>query len=215
VSLDHPSEYHALSYAWRDDDLYSRRDEENRAHDYGDGSEDITINNERLKVGRNLAAALKARRCHEFRSIPIWVDAISINQDENAERSGQILRMRDIYASASKVTVWLGPEGDNSEKAFKFIEMIHNRSKEFEGWVKDPSNEGWIQDSSGFANWFEKSLVRRTYSQEWEAVHKLFRRAWWYVFGEYKFPIRDSLMVVCWESCLGRSHDTPTLHPPK
>jgi hypothetical protein len=83
--------------------------------------------------------------------------------------------MRDIYARASKVTPWLDPERDYNTKAFQFIDMIHNRSKEFEGWVKDPSTGGWLQDSSGFANWFEKSLVRRTYSQEWKAAHKLLR----------------------------------------
>ena len=35
------------------------------------------------------------------------MNAILINQDEIAERSGQILRMRDIYARALKVTVGL------------------------------------------------------------------------------------------------------------
>jgi hypothetical protein len=46
--LDHPSEYHALSYAWRDDDLFTALDD----NAPGDGMEEITTNNERLKVGR-------------------------------------------------------------------------------------------------------------------------------------------------------------------
>ena len=107
------------------------------------------------------------------------MDAISINQDEITERSGQILRMRGIYARASKVTVWLGPESKDSQKAFQFIEMLHNRSKMFEGWVKDPSTGGWIKESSGFATWFQESLLRRRYSHEWQAVYQLLRRAWW------------------------------------
>lgn len=206
TSLDHPSEYHALSYAWRDDDLYSNRDEKNVARG-DDGSEDITINNEQLKVGRNLAAALKARRSHEFSSIPLWVDAISINQDEIAERSGQILRMRDIYARASKVTVWLGPERDDSAKAFQFIEMIHNRSNELEGWVKDPSTGGLMKDSSVFANWFEKSLVKRTYSQEWKAVHKLLRRAWWKrIWIVQEMVAARKILLFCGEQALDSEH---------
>jgi hypothetical protein len=56
-----------------------------------------TINDNTFKVGQNLAAALKAWQSHHFRSIPIWVDAICINQAEDDERSGQILRMRDIH----------------------------------------------------------------------------------------------------------------------
>jgi hypothetical protein len=169
-SLDNPSVYHALSYAWKDDKLYSSKDT---------SGEDIVINDKRLRVGHNLAAALKARRSHVYRQIPIWVDAISIEQHEVAERSGQILRMRDIFARASKVTVWLGPELDDGHKAFGFIEMIYNRSKEFGGWVRDPATGGWMKDTSAFATWFEESLVRRRYSKEWRAVHKLFRRAWW------------------------------------
>jgi hypothetical protein len=178
ASLDHPPEYHALSYAWRDDDLFSSQDETPSLRD-SESSEEIIVNNERLKVGRNLASALKARRSHQFRSIPLWVDAISINQEEIYERSGQILRMRDIYARASKVTVWLGPERDHSDKALQFIEMIHTRSKEFEGWIKDSSTGGWTKDTSAFATWFEESLVQRRHPLEWQAVYRLLRRAWW------------------------------------
>lgn len=206
VSLDHQSEYHALSYAWRDDNLRSNCNEKNVAGS-DNGNEEITINNERLKIGRNLAAALKSRRSHKFRSIPLWVDAISINQDEIAERSSQILRMRDIYARASKVTVWLGPERDNSAKAFQFIEMIYSRSKELEDWVKDPSTGDLVKVSSIFANWFEKSLVRRTYSQEWKAVQNLLRRTWWKrIWIVQEMVAARNVVLFCGEQTLNPDH---------
>ncbi len=45
--------------------------------------------------------------------LPIWVDAICINQDDPVEKSQQIAMMRDIYAKASCVFSWLGPSGHN------------------------------------------------------------------------------------------------------
>jgi hypothetical protein len=42
-----------------------------------------SINNERLKVGRDLAASMKARRSHTYRRMSLWVDAFSINQIES------------------------------------------------------------------------------------------------------------------------------------
>jgi hypothetical protein len=38
----------------------------------------------------------------------IWIDAICINQQDNAEKSSQIQLMKDVYAGARKVEVWLG-----------------------------------------------------------------------------------------------------------
>ena len=38
-----------------------------------------------------------------------WIDAICINQDNNAERSAQVEIMNAIYASAARVYIWLGP----------------------------------------------------------------------------------------------------------
>ncbi len=148
--LNHRLEYHRLSYAWKD-----------IAIDKNDEGEEILVNNDRMIVGRNLAAALKARQCHEFCSVPLWVDAICINQDDTAERNAQILRMRDIYAQASLVTVWLGTERDKSARALDFIRTICRASKDFEGWVKAPHGEIWAN------------------SQDWQALHKFLRRAWW------------------------------------
>ena len=40
--------------------------------------------------------------------LPVWVDAICINQTDLKEKSTQVSMMRDIYASAKCVLVWLG-----------------------------------------------------------------------------------------------------------
>jgi hypothetical protein len=74
----------------------------------------------------------------------IWVDAICIDQAENDERSGQILRMRDIYTRVSKVTVWLGPEGNDSEKVIQFTQLFFKSGERFESWGKSPSSRRWF-----------------------------------------------------------------------
>lgn len=42
--------------------------------------------------------------------MPIWIDALCINQDDDAEKSSQVNMMSDIYSTATRVVVWLGKD---------------------------------------------------------------------------------------------------------
>jgi hypothetical protein len=86
--------YEALSYVW-----FQRS--------YNDSSAFVQIMDHRLKIGVNLGKALRALRS-EHRSRILWVDAISINQEDVQERNHQVSLMSSIYTNASQVTVWLG-----------------------------------------------------------------------------------------------------------
>ncbi|KAG5807705.1 hypothetical protein H9Q74_007679 [Fusarium xylarioides] len=44
------------------------------------------------------------------RGVPLWIDAICINQDDIAERNSQVAMMSQIYGSARCVVAWLGEE---------------------------------------------------------------------------------------------------------
>ncbi|KAI0858235.1 heterokaryon incompatibility protein-domain-containing protein [Xylaria cubensis] len=70
-----------------------------------------------LNITANCASALKDLTSI-FGSLSIWVDAISINQDDDAEKASQILLMEEIYTWA-KVYVWLGPRSDASARTFQ------------------------------------------------------------------------------------------------
>jgi hypothetical protein len=52
----------------------------------------------------------------------LWVDALSINQADDDERSQQVCLMRAIYTQASSVEIWLGESFDNIELASRFFE---------------------------------------------------------------------------------------------
>ncbi|KAI3321665.1 hypothetical protein HD806DRAFT_503130 [Xylariaceae sp. AK1471] len=88
--------YKALSYSWKNND----------------DSPDVAIfcNSKPIYVSANLHAAL--RRLRSPRDwVKIWVDAICINQQDDAERAYQVGMMRDIYQNSSEVLIWLGESG--------------------------------------------------------------------------------------------------------
>jgi hypothetical protein len=54
----------------------------------------------------------------------LWVDAICINQENIAERSQQVERMRDIYQFAKSVIIWLGESSADSTTAMFTLDYV-------------------------------------------------------------------------------------------
>jgi len=95
--LENVPTYNTLSYRWGE----SERPEKIVAGD-----------RKYISVTRNLLAALNhlRRKGQHFRRkdpVPVWIDAICINQDDIQERGSQVHLIRQIYQQASKVIVWL------------------------------------------------------------------------------------------------------------
>ena len=84
----------------------------------------ITINSQSFLVRKNLWCALLSYRKKmsegTFRG-PLWIDALSISQQDNLERSHQVNMMKVIFSRAKTVLVWLGPEEDDSSRLLQFI----------------------------------------------------------------------------------------------
>lgn len=98
--------YAALSYVW------------------GDPSPDppaISCNGISLNVRLNCFLALLHLREICGRSFVIWIDAISIDQDDDVERAHQIELMGDIYSKAEKTYLWLGEGTTESDRVMKFL----------------------------------------------------------------------------------------------
>jgi hypothetical protein len=114
--------YDALSYVW--------------------GSQDqlfpIFCNGQLHHAHYNLYMALPylARRTTTEPPLPIWIDALCINQGNEQEKRIQIASMNSIYRQAQKVWVWFGlAEQQNSME--EAVTLLHDLSKAY------PVQENW------------------------------------------------------------------------
>lgn len=79
-----------------------------------------------LSISPNLHDALCERRrrhCSGF----LWADAICINQGDNQERAHKVRSMRDIYAKANRVIIWLGRGGPKDFEAFQLAKSLYQK----------------------------------------------------------------------------------------
>jgi len=93
---------------------------------WGDQSEtrSIFIDDKEFRVGSNLWNALSHLQ-HRPSSLPIWIDAICINQEDISERNSQLRMMSHIYFRAKRVLVWLGAEYEKYQQFF-LMERLFN-----------------------------------------------------------------------------------------
>lgn len=121
VSLTDNPRFNALSYVW------------------GDAAQQapIRLGEIEISVTKNLEVALRHLRYHQSRSvedIPLWIDAICINQENSDERNREVKRMKDIYSRASRVLIWLGVGDIYSDELFDRISDVefHTGLKELQ-----------------------------------------------------------------------------------
>jgi hypothetical protein len=107
--LSNAPPYYALSYVWG---------EEPALHP-------IAINNSITLIRPNLFYALQRIRALQNVVIKLWVDSVSIDQHNDAERSAQVTRMAQIYNKAAGVYIWLGEEDATSKLAIELVNKVH------------------------------------------------------------------------------------------
>ena len=123
-------QYDALSYTWGDDDpslnILLRTPQEPTT---GTGKARFqsairqTMPNIRFYIRPNLDNALRQFRDPQV-DLPLWIDAICIDQANIEEKSIQVARMAEIYSKARDVLIWLGKEYNASNTAMEFIPKI-------------------------------------------------------------------------------------------
>lgn len=109
VSLSGNPRYHALSYVW------------------GDPSRSCSIisDGHELRITSNLKVALQHLRTHmeaSVEALPLWVDAICINQSNLLERNEQVAMMGKIFSQACNVLIWLGEGNQYSDELFDYLQ---------------------------------------------------------------------------------------------
>ncbi|KAI0196918.1 heterokaryon incompatibility protein-domain-containing protein [Astrocystis sublimbata] len=106
VELSSCPAYTALSYTWGDEQI--RRKMAISGHD-------------EIVIGDNLWSFLCLQRTVITHPTLFWIDAICIDQANTHERNHQVGLMKQIYANAAEVYVWLGQEANSSDIAMRFM----------------------------------------------------------------------------------------------
>lgn len=112
VDLSTNPSYEALSYTWAIDSDIS-------GPVTGAPSRTVICNGATLDVFKNLHNALVQLQELGWTSEPIWIDAICINQRDDAEKGVQVNMMGDIFRAASRVVVWLGKSSYATDLALR------------------------------------------------------------------------------------------------
>lgn len=87
----------------------------------------VTLNDKAFSIRENLWLFLRAIHPDSAEGEPLaadtylWIDQLTIDQSNSAEKSHQVAMMGDIYSRAATVLVWLGPAGADSLHAEAFI----------------------------------------------------------------------------------------------
>ncbi|KAI0179787.1 heterokaryon incompatibility protein-domain-containing protein [Hypoxylon sp. FL1284] len=95
---------------------------------YSDPRDTIRCAGHELAITTNCKSALQHLREKHKDNVVIWVDAISIDQENTPEKQHQIPLMGDIYIRARKTFAWLGGKDEASKKALKYIAWASTRS---------------------------------------------------------------------------------------
>jgi hypothetical protein len=112
-------EFDALSYEW------GQKGE----------TETILLDGKPLTIPKSLYLFLKALRASpDANTIPLFADAICIDQGNLPERASQVQLMGQVYTSAQRVHIWLGPERAGIGLLFKFCNVL--KGSETDGKVR-------------------------------------------------------------------------------
>lgn len=110
--------YEAVSYVWGSTEF----------------TRSIQCDGHELLVTESVETLLRHVRS---RHVPrrLWVDGICINQMDLAERSSQVLMMKKIFSSPSRVLIWVGPEDEDTVHAIEqLLEWGGKPPKEDNSW---------------------------------------------------------------------------------
>lgn len=155
VNFDHAGHFEALSYVWGNQ-------KDRRA---------ILVNGKVFQVGEKLFTALSNLRKTGSERV-LWIDALSINQDDLTERNDQVRKMASIYKSAKHVLAWLGLATVASRNAFDFLSRSY-----FSG---PNGRRGLIEDHG------------------WTAIKDLYHRDYWKrVWIVQEVCLAREVVIVC------------------
>ncbi|KAL1599795.1 hypothetical protein SLS60_007600 [Paraconiothyrium brasiliense] len=131
-----------------------------------------------------------------FRDELFWIDAISINQDDEIEKSWQVQSMNAIFSAARYALVWLGPSSNDSDKAMEVLEHVGLQVAS----GSDPLDNATLSTFH---------LLSRLYYEFAPSVRGLLMRSWWRrIWVVQEFASAKDVVFLCgdvqlsWRPCL-------------
>lgn len=142
----------------------------------------IICNEQEFQIHHNLNIALPylARRDSQ---LPIWIDAVCINQSDEKEKMKQIRLMIDIYSAASQVWVWFGPGNRESGTVIRMLPEVIDTIDDniVQQVLSSPKIMPWLASEEAWSSFYD--LVE----------NKWYSRLW--VFQETAFPTRIRVLL--------------------
>lgn len=186
VDLSANPSYEALSYTWAIDTEFS-------GPVTGAPSRTVICNGATLDVFKNLHNALFQLQELGWTSNPIWIDAICINQRDDAEKGVQVNMMGDIFRAASRVVVWLGKSSFATDIALRKAHPFFT-----DGNIPQDLSSAWTALSTGAdsliaceaLSWV---LSRGWFGRVWTLQETALARKKVYLLGSQKVPF-DKLL---------------------
>ncbi|KAK4494427.1 hypothetical protein PRZ48_014725 [Zasmidium cellare] len=175
---------------------------------WGDRTTPVTIqvDDKPLSVPAT-TAEIPRRFRHSAKPRVLWIDAVCIDQSNIEERSEQVTKMHQIYASATANLIWLGESDPETEQAIESInKVIHEIEEETDGFKTLPFSGGpnfYLHRNSGVKQNFDAKSFLELCSKPW------FGRLWVVQeaslaslnlchFGTYSFDLLTLLRVAKW-----------------
>ena len=112
----------------------------------------------------------------------LWIDAICINQDDLKEKSEQVLGMKEIFASASLVIVWLGAATPATNVAVDMFNAFPGSvsfmalAARHKYRINNEQRQKLVKRSPQFENFIEFDIIPSLL----RVVHFLMTKEWWY-----------------------------------
>ena len=146
LAEQHPP-YEAVSYTWSTD------------HD----QQEIVLNDQQHLIRRNLYDCLLRLRSPSSPRL-LWIDFLSISQNELREKSLQVQMIGFIFYEAQCVLVWIGEHADGSENLFRGMAPIGALSTAL---PCRPANESKLKELRERAAIWTAFFGRRYFSRLW------------------------------------------------
>ncbi|KAH7232861.1 heterokaryon incompatibility protein-domain-containing protein, partial [Fusarium tricinctum] len=157
TSPEYVRDYAALSYTW------------------GSTSRpcDIMINGSKMTVTKNVYLALRDLRYKEKDRV-LWIDALCIDQNNDAERGEQVQQMGSIYSEAERVIIWLGEATYDTDYVMRHMKQLEKEC------IKHSSNAQNISDKQWVNIWLAVVHCLRADQKDLlvEGLRSLLRRSW-------------------------------------